>query len=234
MTMPEAFSEVLDAAVAPVLPQLFASGAPLDEGHWKRQGYLAYLTVLHQMIRASVPLMEACRVRCLEHGSSGHRQFAEYLDGHIPEELGHDDWLLDDLQRAGLSHASVLNIVPARAIASTVGSQYYWINHDDPIALAGYIYVLEGYPPNLEQLKRASEANGIEWVVMSTLRKHANLDPFHRIELRRCLDSLSLSQRQRHVIANNSVDTVIGATACLSSGIARAYRHLPDPAVVQG
>lgn len=219
-------SEVLDCSVAPVLPKLFEVGARLDRGELRTQGYLAYLVVLHQIIRASVPLMEACREACRRRSTLAHEQFGEYLDHHIPEEQGHDDWLLEDLSRVGVNADMVARCVPTRSIVSLVGGQYYWIHHDDPLALAGYIYVLEGYPPSLDQLRAASEANSVPWSAMSTLRKHANLDQFHRLELRQCIDNLVMSPRQRKLTIQNARDTVLGAADCLDIGISRVLRQL--------
>ena len=36
---------------------------------------------------------------------------------------------------------------PAPAVAALVGAQYYWVLHHHPVALLGYIGLLEGYPP---------------------------------------------------------------------------------------
>ena len=32
--------------------------------------------------------------------------------------------------------------------AALVGAQYYWIRHVHPVALLGYVMLLEGYPPS--------------------------------------------------------------------------------------
>src|ERR1700722_9611266 len=58
---------------------------------------------LHCGVRATVPAMEAARRKAQELSGSDPvaAGVAEYLARHIPEELHHDDWLLDDIVALG-------------------------------------------------------------------------------------------------------------------------------------
>lgn len=222
---------VLDEALASCMSPMLSLGAELDAGSLGRVGYTGYLMCLHQIIRCSVPLMQDAHEACRTRDTATHAAFAAYLEQHIPEERGHDDWLLEDLERLGVPADVVLDAVPHGAVAHLAGSQYYWIRHDDPIALAGYIAVLEGFPPGIEQLRAAAERNSIPWEAMSTLRKHSSLDVHHRAELRSQLDSLPLDQRQRRVVTRNAVRTAVDAAACLRHGVAAAAMHLEPVAL---
>ncbi len=121
---------------------------------WRSEGllprYRAYLCAMHAVIRASVPLMELALDRTRARAATGDPlagPLAGYLEEHIREEEGHDAWLLEDLRAAGGSPEDALGPLPSPLIASLVGSQYYWIEHHHPVALLGYIAVLEGYAP---------------------------------------------------------------------------------------
>src|SRR6185437_12764229 len=62
--------------------------------------YPEFLFRNHAVIRASVSLMqeaaEACEARMKSDPLSG--AMFEYLNHHIPEEMHHDEWVLEDLE----------------------------------------------------------------------------------------------------------------------------------------
>jgi hypothetical protein len=54
----------------------------------------AFLILMHQIVRASVPLMEAARSEARVRSSGAvHRRLAAYLSTHIRDERRHDEWL---------------------------------------------------------------------------------------------------------------------------------------------
>ena len=83
-----------------------------------------YLILLHQVIRASVPLMEAARSEALKLpiGDPLRDPLASYFQHHINEERDHDDWTLEDLCAAGFSKDEILNRIPLPTTAAFVGS----------------------------------------------------------------------------------------------------------------
>ena len=69
-----------------------------------RELYPVYLTTMHGVVRSAVPLMTrrrstpaALRARRRARGSSS----IPYFEHHAPEEAGHDEWLLEDLEALG-------------------------------------------------------------------------------------------------------------------------------------
>ena len=132
----------------------------------------------------------------------------DYLERHIPEERGHDDWVLEDFEALGYSRQAALERMPSATAAALVGSQYYWILHLHPVALLGYIAVLEGSPPDEGQLMKIVERTKLPAAAFSTLVRHARLDPHHRDELDRVVDALPLTQRQIDAIGANAARTV--------------------------
>ena len=68
-------------------------------------------------------------------------------------------------------------------MASLVGSQYYWIFHTHPVALLGYIAVLEGNPAPIEFLNEVVERTGLPRAAFGSMFKHAALDLQHRNDL---------------------------------------------------
>ena len=178
--------------------------------------YPRYLLLMHTVVRASVPLMQAARDRCLERdGDALTAAMGSYLEQHIPEELHHDEWLLDDLQTLGVDREQAQAALPSPNVAAMVGAQYYWLHHHHPLALLGYIAVMEGYPPNEEWIHRLVERTGYPPAAFETMLKHSRLDPYHRDDLDRLLDTLPLSSAHAALLGVSALHTIAGATQAL-------------------
>ena len=176
-----------------------------------------YLIVQHQIIRATVPLTRAAlqRARELDGAEPVAAPLARYLELHVDEELGHDETLLDDLTLLDRRRDAVLERMPSPAVASLVGAQYYWVLHHHPVAVLGYIGVMEGYPPTDELVQALVERTGFPREAFRTFSEHGELDPGHRDHLDRTLDALPLTERHEQVIGAAAIATVAQATRVL-------------------
>jgi hypothetical protein len=203
-------SEALRQKIGLVLPQLVDASERICAHSRPREVYAEYLRTSHCILRASVPLMETARDRALVLAADDPvaAALAAYLEHHIPEELDHDEWLLDDLEVVGVDRGRVLARPPAPSVAAMVGSQYYWILHYHPAALLGYIAVLEGYPPSMEMIDGLVERTGYDRTAFRTLIAHSELDPGHADELDELLDRLPLTREQVGVVGLSAITTV--------------------------
>lgn len=202
--------ERLRGKVELVLPDLIGASQRLILDPRVADLYPEYLFTLHGVIRASVPLMETAHARAeqLMEGDPVSAALAPYFEEHIPEERDHDDWLLEDLEVLGSPRSSILARPPPPTVAAVVGAQYYWILHYHPVALLGYIAVLEGYPPSIEMLDDLADRTGHDRAAFRTLIAHAELDPGHRDELDALLDRLPLTREQSTVMGLSGIYTV--------------------------
>ncbi|HJU84042.1 MAG TPA: hypothetical protein VJ600_07505, partial [Holophagaceae bacterium] len=111
--------------------------------------YPTLLMALHTTIRASVPLMETAAWACEQlPGDAVAEGFGAYLREHIGEEKDHEWWVVEDLEKLGVPRERTLGQIPGPHAAAVVGSQYYWVRHAHPIALLGYLAVLEWEYPD--------------------------------------------------------------------------------------
>jgi hypothetical protein len=140
---------------------------------------------------------------------------ASYLAHHIREERHHDEWLLDDLAVLGVSRATVAARIPPPLVAAAVGAQYYYVHHHHPVALLGYIAVLEGHPPTVEGLEAMVARTGLPRAAFRTLFKHAHLDVHHRDDLNDLLDALPLTPE----VASTITVSAFGTVQMLSSSL---------------
>jgi hypothetical protein len=161
-----------------------------------------FLITQHAIVRATVPLTEiaAERARALGDSDPAAPALARYLEAHVDEELGHDDSLLDDLELLGVDRATVLGRMPSPAVASLVGSQYYWILHHHPIAFLGFVALMEGDPPTPRLIETLVARTGFPRASFRTLDEHGELDPDHRATLDRTLDSLPLTAEHESIL----------------------------------
>ncbi|MEU7908832.1 iron-containing redox enzyme family protein [Actinoplanes sp. NPDC049118] len=203
-----AAAATLRATIAQAAPTLRAASARL----WQRPGlpgrYRGYLCAMHAVVRASVPVMEFAAGRCAElvdDPVGGPLQ--AYLRHHIEEERGHDDWLAADLAElgAGADPAGLL-AQPPPAAAALVGPQYYWIAHVHPVAVLGYIAVLEANAPAVRLVDRLTSA-GIPERAVRTVREHAVLDTGHTEQVFSLLDELPLTEEQLRLVSISGLQT---------------------------
>ena len=202
-------SEFLRWKIGLPLPGLVLVSNELVTHPRARELYPEYLFTSHCVIRASVPLMEAGRQRASAAVGNDpvSALLAPYLEQHIPEELDHDEWLLDDLQVLGRRRSEILARPPSPTVAALVGAQYYWIFHYHPVVLLGYIAVLEGYPPSMAMIDQLVAGTGYPREAFRTLIAHAELDPGHSEELDELLDDLPLTEEQTAAIGLSAMST---------------------------
>lgn len=189
--------------------------------------YPEFLFRNHAVIRASVPLMQAAATACQRETETDllAEGMFRYLTHHIPEEMHHDDWVLDDLEALGVCRHNVLARIPPPAVAALVGSQYYWIRHFHPVALLAFIAVLEGTPPSVEYFEGVADRSGIPRTAFSNLLRHGLIDPRHRDELDNALDELPLTEEHHALLGISAFQTV----HLLSRVVEEILEfHLPD------
>jgi hypothetical protein len=216
----------LRAKLGFVMPGVADASRRLNEHPQVRDLYPQYLITTHGVIRASVPLMETARDRARAMAAADPDDgvaagLEAYLDTHIPEERGHDEWLLDDLELLGYDRASVVGRTPPPTVAAVVGAQYYWILHHDPVAILGYIAVLEGYPPTPELTEALIRRTGHPRKAFRTMLAHGVLDPRHRDDLDAAIDALPLTPEQESTIGLSALSTATLLTQLLDEVVAR-------------
>jgi hypothetical protein len=160
--------------------------------------------------RTTVPLLETAlsvaRARC--DADPVAASVADYCERHIPEERHHDENVLDDLAVLGVSRESVARRIPSPTMAALIGAQYYWILNVHPVALLGYLEVLEGEPPVAERLEEVIQRTGLPRKAFRTYFEHADVDRKHRDDLREALDRMPLSQEHESTLAISAFQTV--------------------------
>lgn len=190
-----------------------------------RELYPELLLRVYDVVKGVTQLNECARDRALAMAETDPvcAILAPYLTVHTEEERGHDLWLLEDLERLGVSAGRALERVPSPFAAALVGAQYYWIHEAHPIAIIGYMAVLEWEHPGPEVYEGFAESTGLPIEAFSTFQRHAILDEPHCREMAEMVDRLPLTDFHRELLGLSILHT--------SRAIGALYRGLLDSRV---
>jgi hypothetical protein len=211
-------SAELDALLAMCSGPLAAVFQRLWNAENPKEMIPAFLVMLHQIMRASVPVMEAAILRLEAIGPEDPltTPLIRYYLHHIKEERDHDVWALEDMEAAGFDPVAVLRQMPPPAVARLAGAQRYWVEHHHPVTLLGCIMVLESFPPSMEIIDEIRDSSGLPEAAFRTFRMHGKVDPHHSKEVREVIDRLPLSRRDVDMISTSLIACMQSLTECVS------------------
>lgn len=206
------FSSELEQAIAPQRSEIRQL---LRDWFWDGSFGLTYPALLVETfhyVKHSCSLMSrACSKLTHE-----NREIQAYLAKHIAEEVGHEHWVLEDLEQLGFCTRAASSSPPLAETLNLIGSQLYVIDYLHPIGLLGYIYVMESEPPHLPTLKKLRELYGINERAMKFLITHGDADIQHRDELVHMLDHHVDDDQQRSAILMGATVGLANLTALLA------------------
>lgn len=179
---------------------LFAS--PLIQaaltGQVQRHSYIAFLTQAFHHVSHTVPLLMACGARLSARQEWLRNAMAEYIE----EELGHQEWILNDLRACGADADAVRDSQPALATELMISTMYDRINRLNPVAMLGMVFVLEGTSIALATQAAASLQSGLGLPnkAFSYLTSHGTLDQEHMKFFEQLVNRLDEPADQQAVI----------------------------------
>jgi len=146
-------------------------------GDISRDTYVAFLCQAFHHVRHTVPLLMAAGARVPDNREWVRTALAEY----ITEEIGHEEWILNDIAACGYDREAARRSRPNAATELMVAYAYDTIQRVSPLGLFGMVLVLEGTSID----KAISAADGIGQALnlpdtaFSYLRSHGALDQEH-------------------------------------------------------
>jgi len=109
-------------------------------GQIAREDYVAFLGQAYHHVRHTVPLLMACGARLPARLEWLRTAIGEYIE----EEMGHHEWVLDDLAACGADRAEAAASLPSLATELMVSYAYDTIHRGNPVGFFGMVLVLEG------------------------------------------------------------------------------------------
>lgn len=176
---------------APIIQRCFSGDFTLDH-------YVAFLQQAYHHVKHTVPLLMAVGARLPESKEWLREAVAEYIE----EELGHQEWVLNDIAACGFDKEQARTNVPAFETEIMVAYAYDAINRISPLAFFGMVLVLEGTSINLaEQAANQIAAKlGLPRKAFSYLNSHGALDQEHIKFYENLMNKLSSAEDQAVVV----------------------------------
>lgn len=167
-------------------------------GRVSRSQYLAFLEQAYHHVKHTVPLLMSCGGRLPERLEWLRTAVAEYIE----EEIGHHEWILNDIAAAGGDPEAVRNGKPALATELMVAYAYDTVQRRNPVGFFGMVLVLEGTSVALATDAAAAIKSSLELpaAAFSYLVSHGSLDQDHTRFLAGLMDQLSDPTDQAAVI----------------------------------
>jgi pyrroloquinoline quinone (PQQ) biosynthesis protein C len=155
---------------APAIQRALAGQVTLDL-------YVEFLTQAYHHVRHTVPLLMAV-------GASlppRHEWLREPILHYLDEERGHEQWILNDIERAGGDREAAAMSQPSVATECMVAYAYDTIQRRNPLGFFGMVFVLEGTSVALalNAADRIQSQLQLPTNAFSYLRSHGELDQEH-------------------------------------------------------
>ncbi|UNK49808.1 iron-containing redox enzyme family protein [Lysobacter sp. S4-A87] len=143
----------------------------------QRQDYEAFLQQAYHHVRHTVPLLMACGSRLPARLEWLRTAVGEYIE----EEMGHHEWVLDDLAACGLDRDAAATSSPSAATELMVAYAYDTIARGNPVGFFGMVLVLEGTSVALATRAAVAIESGLGLPrnAFSYLLSHGDLDVEH-------------------------------------------------------
>jgi pyrroloquinoline quinone (PQQ) biosynthesis protein C len=148
--------------------------------------YVAFLCQAYHHVRHTVPLLMATGSRLRPDQEWLRSAVAEYIE----EEIGHHEWVLNDIAACGYDRQLAEASRPGRATELMVAYAYHVIDRENPLGFFGMVHVLEGTSTALADAaaQRIRASTGLPERAFSYLRSHGALDVEHVAFFRGLMD----------------------------------------------
>jgi pyrroloquinoline quinone (PQQ) biosynthesis protein C len=155
------------------LPLIRAGAA----GQVTREMYVAFLAEAYHHVKHTVPLLMSCGAVLPERYEWLREAVAEYVE----EEIGHQEWILNDIRACGSDPEAVRHGRPGLATELMVAYAYDAVRRVNPIALFGMVLVLEGTSVEVASRAGAAIQTGLSLGAdaFTYLTSHGSLDVGH-------------------------------------------------------
>jgi len=146
-------------------------------GHLSLESYLAFLGQAYHHVKHTTPLLMATGGRLPERLEWLREAVGEYIE----EEMGHQEWILNDIAACGGDKEAVRHATPLPATDIMVAYAYDTVMRRNPVGFFGMVLVLEGTSVALatNAAGKIQEALNLPKTAFSYLNSHGSLDVGH-------------------------------------------------------
>ncbi len=155
---------------APIIASTLSGQSSVDD-------YVAFLAQSFQHVKHTVPLLMAMGSRLRDDQEWLREAVAEYIE----EEIGHQEWVLNDIEACGYDKQKARCAAPNFATELMVSYAWDTVQRGNPLGFFGMVHVLEG--TSISTADKVADAvqqsSQLPDKAFSYLRSHGSLDQQH-------------------------------------------------------
>lgn len=160
--------------------------------------YVAFLGQAFHHVRHTVPLLMATGARLPERHGWLRAAVAEYIE----EEIGHEEWILNDIEACGYDKEEVRASRPAVPTELMVSYAYDMATRVNPLGFFGMVHVLEGTSIAIadQAANQIRRALSLPKKAFSYLYSHGSLDLEHVKFFEELMDRIDDPEDQAQIV----------------------------------
>lgn len=176
---------------APIISRCFNGEITLDD-------YVAFLKEAYHHVKHTTPLLMSVGALLPESKEWLRNAVAEYIE----EELGHQEWILNDIKNCGYDKEQARASKPSFATEMMVAYAYDSVRRIHPLSFFGMVLVLEGTSTALADHAAATIASKLQLPkkAFSYLTSHGALDQEHIKFYAGLMDKITDPAEQQQII----------------------------------
>ncbi len=184
---------------------LFAIPVIIDalQGRITLAQYVAFLTQAYHHVKHTTPLLMAFGSRLPDRYAGLRKAVAHYIE----EEIGHEEWILNDIAACGGDREAVRHGQPALATEVMVAYAYHQIDRGNPMGFFGMVHVLEGTSTALATNAASiiRDKLGLPPNAFSYLVSHGSLDLEHVAFFEKLMNQVEDPSDQQAIVHSANV-----------------------------
>lgn len=155
---------------APIIQKALTGNISMDD-------YVAFLEQAYHHVKHTTPLLMAVGSRLPEDKEWLREAVAEYIE----EEVGHQEWILNDIAVCGYDKEVVRQSMPHPETELMVAYAYDTVSRINPIGFFGMVQVLEGTSVSIAEnaADKIRETLNLPKKAFSYMYSHGSLDQEH-------------------------------------------------------
>ena len=155
---------------SPLITSALTGNLTLDE-------YISFLAQAYHHVKHTTPLLMAVGSRIPESQEWLRDKIAHYIE----EEVGHQEWILNDIRHCGGDAEAVRADIPLLPVELMISYIWDFVFRRNPVGFFGMVYVLEGTSVNVatHAADKVRECLGLPKNAFSYLYSHGSLDIEH-------------------------------------------------------
>lgn len=167
-------------------------------GNINRETYIAYLTEAYHHVSHTVPFLMTMGSKLPASKKWMHKAVIEYQE----EEVGHEEWILNDIEAAGGDKEKARNSKPNLETQVLIAYNYDYITRKNPVGFFGMVFMLESTSTQIANkgADAVKEKLNLPKKAFSYLYSHGEIDIEHMKFLEETLDKITDPEDQKAII----------------------------------